>query len=280
MKKILLLVVALVSVMASAQVLEVASVEKLNIPQNADSKIAGIAPDGTYVLITSQTNNGLARYDLATGKVTTITDAVGAGHNVEISADSKNVTYREVTYTADHSRMATLVSQNIATSEKTTLVKSTRDMQRARSRQAIAPVVFIQNGELMMTVGTTSKVLSPNGQGRSYLWPSVSPDGTKVLYYLAGNGAWVCNIDGSNARRIADFRAPRWYNNNVVVGMNDVDNGHYVTSSEIIAYTIDGKKQALTNNSIIAMYPYVSADGKKIVCSTPAGEAYLIMINE
>jgi hypothetical protein len=28
------------------------------------------------------------------------------------------------------------------------------------------------------------------------------------------------------------------------------------------------------------MYPYVSADGSKIVCSTPNGEAYLIMINE
>lgn len=276
MKKILLLVVALVSVMASAQVLEVASVEKLNIPQNADSKIAGIAPDGTYVLISSQTNKGLQRFDLVSENVTKLTDAEGAGFGVEISADSKNVTYREVTYAADHSRMATLVSQDMATAQKTTLVKSTRDMQRARSRQAVSPVVFIQNGELMITVGTMSKVLSPNGQGRSYLWPSLSPDGTKVLYHLAGNGTWVCNVDGTNAKRIGSFRAPKWYNNNVVVGMNDLDNGHVVTSSEIVVYTLDGKNQVLTNNAIMAMYPYVSADGKKIVCSTPNGEAYLI----
>ena len=276
MKKILLLVVALVSVMASAQVLEVASVEKLNIPQNADSKIVGIAPDGTYVLISSQTNKGLQRFDLVLENVTKLTDAEGAGFGVEISADSKNVTYREVTYAADHSRMATLVSQDMATAQKTTLVKSTRDMQRARSRQAVSPVVFIQNGELMITVGTMSKVLSPNGQGRSYLWPSLSPDGTKVLYHLAGNGTWVCNVDGTNAKRIGSFRAPKWYNNNVVVGMNDLDNGHVVTSSEIVVYTLDGKNQVLTNNAIMAMYPYVSADGKKIVCSTPNGEAYLI----
>ena len=276
MKKILLLVVALVSVMASAQVLEVASVEKLNIPQNADSKIVGIAPDGTYVLISSQTNKGLQRFDLVSENVTKLTDAEGAGFGVEISADSKNVTYREVTYAADHSRMATLVSQDMATAQKTTLVKSTRDMQRARSRQAVSPVVFIQNGELMITVGTMSKVLSPNGQGRSYLWPSLSPDGTKVLYHLAGNGTWVCNVDGTNAKRIGSFRAPKWYNNNVGVGMNDLDNGHVVTSSEIVVYTLDGKNQVLTNNAIMAMYPYVSADGKKIVCSTPNGEAYLI----
>jgi Tol biopolymer transport system component len=275
MKKILLLAVALVSIMASAQVLNVESVEKLNIPQNADSKIAGISPDGSYVLITSQSNEGLMKFDLATGKVSTITTAVGAGYNVEISADSKEVTYREVTYAKDKSRLTSLVRQDLATAKKSTLIKSTREMHQARVRRAIAPVVSIQNGELVLTVGTVTKVLSPNGQGLSYLWPSVSPDGSKIVYYVSGS-VWVCNVNGTNPQRIGKFRAPQWYNNNVVVGMNDQDNGHYVTSSEIVAYTLDGEKQVLTNNTIMAMYPYVSADGSKIVCSTPVGEAYLI----
>ena len=278
MKKILLLAIALVSMMASAQVLEVASVEKLNIPQNADSKIAGISPDGSYVLITSQTNKGLQRFDLATKKVTTLTQADGAGYNVEFSADSKKVTYREVTYADDRSRMTALVNHDFGTAQKSTVVASTRDMQRARVRGAIAPAVAIQNGELVITIGTTTKVLSPNGHGRSYLWPSLSPDGTKVLYYLAGNGAWVCNVDGTNAQRIADIRAPRWYNNNIVVGMNDIDDGHVVTSSTIVAYTLSGASQELTSGNIMAMFPYASADGKKIVCSTPNGEAYLITL--
>ena len=275
MKKILLLAVALVSIMASAQVLNVESVEKLNIPQNADSKIAGISPDGSYVLITSQSNEGLVKFDLATGKVSTITTAVGAGYNVEISADSKEVTYREVTYAKDKSRLTSLVRQDLATAKKSTLVKSTREMHQARVRRAIAPIVSIQNGELVLTVGTVTKVLSPNGQGLSYLWPSVSPDGSKIVYYVSGS-VWVCNVNGTNPQRIGKFRAPQWYNNNVVVGMNDQDNGHYVISSEIVAYTLDGEKQVLTNNTIMAMYPYVSADGSKIVCSTPVGEAYLI----
>jgi Tol biopolymer transport system component len=150
-------------------------------------------------------------------------------------------------------------------------------MQRACVRGAIAPKVAIQNGELVITVGTTTKVLSPNGQGLSYLWPSLSPDGKKIVYYVSG-AVWTCNVDGSNVQRIGNFRAPQWYNNNVVVGMNDEDDGHVIASSAIVAYTLDGKKQVLTNNSIMAMYPYVSADGTKIVCSTPAGEAYLINI--
>ncbi len=278
MKKILLLTIALMSIMASAQVLEVASVEKLSIPQNGDSKVAGISPDGSYVLITSQTNVGLQQFDLATSKVITITNAVGAGYNVEISADSKEVTYSELTYAADKSRMTALVRYNLQTANKSTLVKSTRDMHQARVRRAIAPTLSIQNGELVITIGTVAKILSPNGQGRSYLWPSLSPDGSKVLYHLAGNGTWVCNIDGTNPQRIGNFRAPQWYNNNVVIGMNDQDNGHYVTSSSIVAYTLDGESQVLTSGNIMAMYPYASADAKKIVCSTPTGEAYLINI--
>ena len=275
MKKILLLAIALVSMMASAQVLEVASVEKLNIPQNADSKIAGIAPDGSYVLITSQANKGLRRFDLATKMVTTLTEADGAGYNVEFSADSKTVTYREITYAADRSRLASLVRYDLTSAVKTTLVKPTKDMQRARVRGVIAPKVAIQNGELVITVGTTTKVLSPNGQGLSYLWPSISPDGKKIVYYVAG-AVWTCNVDGSGVQRIGNFHAPRWYNNNVVVGMNDTDDGHVITASSVVAYTLDGKKQVLTSANIMAMYPYASADGKKIVCSTPAGEVYLI----
>jgi Tol biopolymer transport system component len=137
--------------------------------------------------------------------------------------------------------------------------------------------VAIQNGELVLTVGTTTKVLSPNGQGLSYLWPSISPDGKKIVYYVSG-AVWTCNVDGSGVQRIGNFRAPRWYNNNVVVGMNDIDDGHVVTASSVVAYTLDGKKQVLTSGNIMAMYPYASADGKKIVCSTPNGEAYLINI--
>jgi Tol biopolymer transport system component len=138
-------------------------------------------------------------------------------------------------------------------------------------------MVAIENGELVLTVGTVTKVLSPNGQGLSYLWASISPDGSKIVYYVSGS-VWVCNIDGTNPQCIGKFRAPQWYNNNIIVGMNDHDNGYYVTSSEIVAYTLDGAKQVLTNNTMMAMYPYVSADGSRIVCSTPTGEAYLINI--
>ena len=53
MKKLFLLIMAVVPMMAAAQVLEVQSVTKMNTPANVDSKIAGVSPAGDYLLLTS-----------------------------------------------------------------------------------------------------------------------------------------------------------------------------------------------------------------------------------
>ena len=57
--------------------------------------------------------------------------------------------------------------------------------------------------------------------------------------------------------------------------MNDQDNGEVVTSSEIVAVSLGGQTQVLTNG-IDAMYPY--ACNGKIVCSGLNGETYLINV--
>ena len=132
----------------------------------------------------------------------------------------------------------------------------------------------------MMTENGVTRVFSPNGTDHSYLWPSISPDGTKVLYFIASNGAWVCDIDGQNAHRIGILRAPQWVNDDVIVGMYDEDDGEFIYASKIIASDLNGNQQILTNDNLVAMYPHVNAAGSKIAFSTPAGEAYIININK
>jgi hypothetical protein len=128
----------------------------------------------------------------------------------------------------------------------------------------------------MMTKGGKTRIFSPNGQDKSYIWKSLSPDGTKVLYYVCSDGAYVCNVDGTGVKSLGALRAPQWYGNDVVVGMLDIDNGYYVTSSSIIACNFNGVRQTLTDSGVIAMYPLPSSISGKIVFSTPAGEAYVI----
>ena len=77
-KTFLLLAACIISMLASAQILQVVSVEKLSTASHPDARVAGISPLGDYVLITDGGENGLHRYDLATNKLTTITKAPAA----------------------------------------------------------------------------------------------------------------------------------------------------------------------------------------------------------
>ena len=58
--------------------------------------------------------------------------------------------------------------------------------------------------------------------------------------------------------------------------MSTEDDGHFITEASILVYTLDGKKQVLTNDSMIAMYPYATKNA--IVFSTIEGETYMLNV--
>lgn len=296
MKNVLLALALCMSFSGFAQVLNVASVNKVPIPASPDAKVAGISPNGDYLLLSTSTNVGLTKFDLKTNESKVLTNARGAGFNAQISSDGASVIYREDSYTASHLRMEQLNSVNVESGAVANLVAPTRNLQGyaiegttvaavnkgklAAKGKVSVPVLSINNRQLMITRNGKTSVFSPNGQNFSYIWPSVSPDGTKALYYVCGVGAFVCDIDGSNVKSLGIVRAPQWYGNDVVIGMNDVDDGEMIISSSIVATTLSGQQQVLTDASVVAMYPYASLNGEKIAFSTPAGEAYIININK
>jgi len=275
----------------------VTSIDKVNLPDKA--AVAAISPQGDYLLLTSATNQGLTKLNLTTGQSQTLSTAPSAGHNVKISPDGQTVVYREGSFNDKHLRYSTLKSVNLATGATQVLVKPTRDLQGYAasattvgtvnkgkfSKKAIGaakaqnlPVLSIDRGKLMITVNGKTHNLSPNGNGYSYLWPSLSPDGTQVLYYLAAHGTYVCNLDGTGVRKVGKMRAPVWYDDNTIVGMMDLDDGEFIYASTIVAATLDGTTQTLTGDETIAMYPHAASG--KIAFSTPAGEAYIINVTK
>lgn len=278
MKKSFLLIGLVISLMASAQVLDVKSVQKLQIPEG-DVKVAGISPDGSYILLTNNTHTGLQKYQLVTGETQVLSTAPGAGYNVQIADDGQSVMFREKTLNRNHLYKSKLVVRNLNKSLSKTLALPTRDFSKlnvAGQLQMGRPAVNIQNQQIVLTIGGTSTVLSPCGADKSYIWPSVSPDAQHILFYVCGQGAYVCDMNGNNVQFLGhDLRAPKWYNNQIIIGMNDKDNGEFTISSEIVAVNLQGQKQVLTSG-INAMYPY-AAKGK-IVCSGLNGETYLIEV--
>lgn len=277
MKKSMLFVAALLFGMAAeAQVLEVVSMQQLTSPSAVDVKVAGISPAGDYVLLTTGSNKGLQRYDVATKQVTVLSDAEGAGYNVQINANGQEVVYRETTVGKDQLRRSNIVRKDFAKQRRNVIARGQRDMSKMATSDAKATVT-INDRLIVLTQNGQTATLAPNGNNKSYIWPSISPDGSKLCYYVCGEGCYVSNIDGTQPQFIAhNCRAAKWYDNNTLVGMADEDDGEFITASAIVAYTLDGRSQVLTDKSMIAMYPAVAQN--IIVFATEEGSTYMLNI--
>ena len=303
MRRQLFTLLLAVPLTAGAQIFSVSSERTVALPDST-SQVAAISPRGDFLLLTDAENNGLRKYDLATGAITPITTASGAGYGVELSADGTKAVYREITYDQHHLRYTSLHVADLSGGKSRQVVKPTRSLQgysvdggqlsttqagMSRSRviaggssvSTSRPALSIDNGQLMISRdGGEATVFSPLGTDKSYIWPSLSPSGSKVLFYVGGEGAYVCSLDGTNPVSLGILRAPKWYDDNTVVGMYDEDDGVAVYASRIIAATLDGRRQTLSPDSIVAMYPQVAPEAGRITYSTPEGGTRIIDVKK
>ena len=99
---------------------------------------------------------------------------------------------------------------------------------------------------------------------------------------VAGNDAYVSNLDGSGLVNLGRLHAPVWRDNEFVVGMEDKDDGNRFIASEIVIVGIDGnnRQQLSTTSSEIKMFPSVNADGTKVAYHSTEGKIYLMTIKE
>ena len=274
MKKIFLLLAMAVPMMAFAQLIEVTSTER--VAASADAKVAAFSPNGDYLLLTNTSNQGLQRLDLATKQATVLTKADGAGYNVQVSRDGKQIVYREVITNASKSRVSNIICHDFA-ANKAQVVAQKQQHLAAMVADADRPSFSIKDRQLMMTKNGKTIVFSPNGEQYSYHWASLSPNGKKVSYYISAVGCFVCDIDGKNIQFIGhNCYAPVWYNDEIIIASDTKDNGHVITESAIVAYDLKGNKQVLTNGDHIAVFPQ-TAEGK-IAYSTSEGEIYVMNI--
>lgn len=276
------------SLMSQAQVLRKVSVEKLAGSQPGDCRVAAISPDGSYILTTTQTSKGLRQIDLQTGRQTQLTDIPGAGFQPSISEDGRKILCRKVTFDENHMRQTALQMLDLDSGIQRQFRAPTRDLRGYKADEVVAPAkvraeVFIEDLQLMVTVDGVTRNISPNGtdEDTRYIWPSLSPDGQHILYYVSGVGAYVCNLEGKDVHFIAhDCRAPQWYDDKTIIGMNDRDDGEMLLSSSIMAYSLQGEAQELTEPKQMLMYPQCSARRGVIACSSANGEIYLIRVSE
>lgn len=279
MRKTFFLVAACaISMLASAQIFEVTSVQELPNASFFDARVAAVSPKGDYILMTTQSSQGLQRYDLATGELTPLTKATGAGYNVQVSKDGAQVVYQEAALNAEHEMLSTIIRHNMTNNKRTVVAKNQPTLTKMAMVDKNAPVLTNEEGLLYLTQNGRKQLIAPIGVDYIYIWQSLSPDQTKICYYVGERGCFVCDLDGSNNKFIGfHCTAAQWYDNNTLISMRTEDDGYDFTSSVLEAYTLDGKRQTLTDKSMLATFPY-AVDGKIVFTTWDKGTAYMMSV--
>lgn len=301
MRKAFLAAFAVAScLIGQAQLLSVDAPQAVVLPQGLSVNSCNLSPDGTIAVVSPLGGLGLQSLSLNDGTLSAIS-TTASPYQVSFSNDGTSVVFRDPSQTADMRRYVSLKSYNMDTKTTTTLVPATRNLQGAdvqgavavamvngkisstsldgQSAAALRPVLSIDHGSLCIT-GTdgVTTVLNPLGElCNSYIWESLSPDGTRIAFYGVANGAFTCALDGSDVRPLGHIQAPVWVNDNVLVGMDAQDDGIQNIASTIVAVAADGsQKQVLTDGSQIALFPSACSD--KISFVTPSGELFIMNI--
>ena len=135
-----------------------------------------------------------------------------------------------------------------------------------------------ENLELNLYRNGEKVVLKPHGDV-NYIWASLSPDQTMILFNTK-LGTAVCDLNGKEIINVGNVNAPVWFGNDYIVGMNDQHDGYYFTSSNIVIASVDGlERQELTDAKEMGYYPNVDANSGRIVYHTEKGQIRLMQLN-
>jgi Tol biopolymer transport system component len=261
------------------------------------------SPDGRTIYYTTLECDGIWAYSTVAGTTVQITSDRGSGYGFSISADGAQIAWRRTLSGAlPGERLQEAIVRNLADGTSNTLASGRSISLPSFVR---SEVVFSLGGQVqgvtagIQPAGTVSilgiedtkiailrdgvkSYIDPLGGG-SYVWPSLSPDGSKLVAYEMDRGTLVADADGGHPVRIGRRDAPSWTRDGKwIVYMADRDDGHRIRSSEIAYVSPDGKvsgKLTSTPRSI-EMYPRCSPVEDAVVCSTMSGEILVISYSE
>ena len=290
MKKLLLTVMAFAGIATmSAQIAEVESVSPLLKGVESEMYHPILSSDGSQLLFSECNFKGLRLYDFNDNVVVKVSTEARAGLDASFSPDGKEIYF--VTQTLQNNRNMRQVKKYEVASRQTLEVTK-------QGRVVSAPVATAKgfattiDGKLMTTDKASTRVrtegtnliIAKNGVEKAYtpiansvgyIWSSLSPDGSKVMFFAAGFGIVITDLEGNVLSTPGNYEDPVWFGNNHIVAMNATNDGHNYRSSQIVLLTADGSQmQQLTKPESMTMNPTASFEAGKIVYATIDGRLY------
>ncbi len=266
---------------------------------------AKFVPTGDKLIVSSENDKGLAVYDFKNDVVEHLTSKQGAGMYPKFTPDGKYVAYQTHEF-KNRRRLTSLFLQDITEKIIVPVVTDKRDIKllsvdnsnvyyvegdvvkafdisgkkTVKNPKNIRIAFTDNNLNLSLYSDGVKTNINPQGDG-NYIWVSLSPDKKKILYNYPKKGAFIADLTGKTIKELGKLDAAQWSNDGKwIIGMEDYDDGHKYTKSDILMVSPDGKiKKNLTENSdLIALYPNISNDNKKVVYNTEDGRVYLMKI--
>ena len=246
-----------------------------------------VSPDGQWLLYSPTEGSTLMLKNLATGAVTTVANVGYPGFDAIFGSDGKvyyitqerkknNLVYRtghcydpasgshQVVLKPQHGQVQALRAT------RGTVINGER--QYYRSGKQLGSWVYTRGDVLYLVdeAGST-RSLQPVQESNGYLWASLSPDGTKVMFEAASKGVVVCDLNGQVLANLGEFLMPCWYNNEYVIAMSNAGNTR-TNGSRIWLLSLDGETmKPISGREERAVQPMV-CNGKVVYTLLYSGE--------
>jgi len=282
--------------------IKITSVEKIPIPSNELWSTPIFSPNGKEIFFTNMDHNGIWRYSPSTKLFNVITMDKYSGYNFVVSEDGQKIAYRRTAVEGDHrTRVQEVVeldlqslSENVLDRGNSistpifdrnsviTIEKISKQKVPSTTMNSTIQVLGIEDTKIALLENGTKRIFDPLPRGR-YIWPQISPDRSDIVAVDMERGAFISDLSGLNIVRIGKCNAPQWSRSGKwIIGMDDKDDGHSITGSDIIAVSNDGKTRVQLTNTApqMEMFPAVSPVDNKIVVSTTSGELLMFTFEE
>lgn len=257
------------------------------------------SPDGEKILFTEFGYKGLWLYDLKQKALIQLNDYTGAGYEPAFTEDGKKVVFRVDEY-RDNRKYSSLAIQAIGEKKADLLIRNVRRLSppvllknrslvyrkdrdvrvynfesKMETQSATVQGIYgyVENQKIILIQDGTRRELAPL-PSRDYIWFSLSPDNTKMVFTIVGGDTYVTDAGGNILKVIEKANAPQWSpDGRWILFMMDEDDGHVITASEIWAYHLEKNRkiQITATEDIHEMYPVWSPGMNQIAYQTDSG---------
>lgn len=301
MKKSVLFILLFVGITFAQEISVVSNIPITSLEQGEFYYPQGNSDD-SKIIFSSETYKGLWMLDNNNGLIEKLNNYYSAGYEPAFTGGDK-IIHRKDDF-INNRRFISIYEYNIFEKSETIIEEELRDIAQikvvngdeinysknqslleikpysklAKTAANKLPIVMIENSDLVLYNNGDREVVNPIGDG-NYLWASVSPDGSKLLFTFAGQGSFVTDLSGAILGELSSAHYPQWSNNGEwILYMKDYDDGEKVIESDLFVSTIDGKKEfkITETKEIHEMYPVWSKSEDAVYYNSTVGIIYKI----